>query len=115
RHYPSEHQDWEPPAWLGHLATGWFTKHGSPADPLPDYGLPADPLHEPDPSFTGHPDQDPGTDPGTDPGLELPQDPFPDWHEFTAAHHVSAAEKDDPRRPGPLDVPHAEDLLLLGV
>ncbi|MET1065122.1 MAG: HNH endonuclease signature motif containing protein, partial [Arthrobacter sp.] len=80
--------------------------YGLPVDPLREHGLPTDPRHEPDQSFTGHREQDPG--------LELPRDPFPDWHEFTAAHPVSAIETDDPSRPTPLAAPNAENLMLLG-
>ncbi|MGM7778272.1 DUF222 domain-containing protein [Arthrobacter sp. KNU-44] len=49
RHYPAEHQDWEPPHWPPHLP---ITK----------------------------------TDTDTPPDQDLPTDPFPDWHSFTAAH-----------------------------
>ncbi len=53
RHYPSEHQDWEPPHWPNGLIS---TDNGSVE------GLPPDP--------------------GRDPELELPPDPFPEWYEF---------------------------------
>lgn len=73
RHYPSEHQDWEPPHWPHHLVD-------TDADPGqdPELGLPPDPGHHADPALTGHLDQDPEPD--------LPRDPFPDWYQFTAAH-----------------------------
>ena len=64
RHYPSEHQDWEPPHW-------------------PNQGIPPDP--------------------GRDHDLELPQDPFPEWHLFTAAHPLPAADTGDPGWPATLD------------
>ena len=40
------------------------------------------------------PNQDIPPDPGRDHDLELPQDPFPEWYQFTAAHalgNVNAA------------------------
>ncbi|WP_442862010.1 DUF222 domain-containing protein, partial [Arthrobacter sp. H-02-3] len=67
RYYPSEHQDWEPPRWAAHLPITATT-----TDPWPERGVPADP--EP----------------------ELPPDPFPDWHHFTAGHPFPAANTDDP-------------------
>ena len=84
RHYASEHQDWEPPHWPDHIV---------PADTGPDESLSADPGHDPEP--------------------ELPQDPFPDWHDFTAGHPFPAADTDGPGWPAPLDDRIPEDLLLL--
>ncbi|WP_139164260.1 HNH endonuclease signature motif containing protein, partial [Arthrobacter sp. ok362] len=60
RHYPSEHQDWEPPEWPHDILT---------KDTLPDHGLPADPGHQADPAPTGHAGQEPGQEPGRDPEL----------------------------------------------
>ena len=82
RHYPSEHQDWEPPRWPGHIPA---TDTGP--DTGPDQGLPVVP------------------------DLDLPPDPFPDWHHFTAGHHFSAADTDDPGWPAPLDDPIPECVL----
>ncbi|MGY3379773.1 hypothetical protein ACVWYS_001730 [Arthrobacter sp. TE12231] len=79
RYYPSEHQDWEPPRWPAHLP---ITK--TDTDPRAERGVPADP--EP----------------------ELPPDPFPDWHHFTAGHPFPAANTDDPGWPAPLDDPIPE-------
>ncbi|MDQ0820907.1 hypothetical protein QFZ79_003280 [Arthrobacter sp. V4I6] len=99
RHYPSEHQDWEPPHWPHHILTTDPNTDTDPGpDPGPDHGLPADPGHQPDPAPIGHPGQDPGQDPGRDPEPELsrnpepelPTDPFPDWHQFTARHSFTA-------------------------
>jgi hypothetical protein len=53
-------------------------------------------------------------EPGRDPGPELPTDPFPDWHHFTAAHPLHATEPDDLNWPAPLDDPFPEFLLLHG-
>ena len=49
------------------------------------------------------------------PDLDLPPDPFPDWHEFTAAHPMPAADTNNPGWPAPLDDPFPESLLLLCV
>ena len=99
RHYPSEHQDWEPPHWPDHILG---------TDTGPDESLPADPGRCPDPAPTGHP----GQEPCRDPGPELPPDPFPDWHPFTAWHSFTAADTDDPGRPAHLDDPFPECLLF---
>ncbi|WP_200891007.1 HNH endonuclease signature motif containing protein [Arthrobacter sp. SPG23] len=40
---------------------------------------------------------------GRDPDLEPPEDPFPEWHQFTAAHEFPAADMDGPGWPAPLD------------
>ncbi|WP_240690170.1 HNH endonuclease signature motif containing protein [Arthrobacter sp. PAMC25564] len=77
RHYPSEHQDWEPPHWPHHIQA-----------------------------------TDAGPDTCGDPERELPQDPFPDWHSFTAAHPFPAADTDNPGWPAPLDDPYPECFLL---
>ena len=45
------------------------------------------------------------------PDPELPPDPFPDWHHFTAGHHFPAADTDDPGWPAPLDDPIPECVL----
>ncbi|MGY3379650.1 hypothetical protein ACVWYS_001607 [Arthrobacter sp. TE12231] len=79
RYYPSEHQDWEPPRWPAHLPIT-----ATDTDPRAERGVPADP--EP----------------------ELPPDPFPDWHHFTAGHPFPAADTDDPDWPAPLDDPIPE-------
>ncbi|MEO3933364.1 DUF222 domain-containing protein [Micrococcaceae bacterium Sec7.4] len=63
RHYPSEQQDWEPPHWPDRLqAMVTLLAEGVPEDP------------------------------GPDPNQELPPDPFPDWHLFTAGHPFPAAD-----------------------
>ncbi|SDM03887.1 hypothetical protein SAMN04487913_12153, partial [Arthrobacter sp. ok362] len=103
RHYPSEHQDWEPPEWPHDILT---------KDTLPDHGLPADPGHQADPAPTGHAGQEPGQEPGRDPELELPPDPFPEWHQFMAAHPLPEAGTDDPARPAPPDDAIPERFLL---
>ena len=92
RHYPSEHQDWEPPHW--------------PEDWLPHIPATDEPSPEPDPD-TG-PDQGQPADP--DPGL--PPDPFPDWHQFTAGHPLPEADTDDPYWPATPADPYSEWLLL---
>ena len=43
--------------------------------------------------------------PGLSPEPNLPPDPFPDWHHFTAGHEFPAADSDDPWWPAPLDDP----------
>ncbi|WP_459385026.1 HNH endonuclease signature motif containing protein [Arthrobacter humicola] len=70
RHYPSEHQDWEPPHW--------------PEDRL---------THIPATDTRPEPDTDTGPDQGqpADPDAGLPPDPFPDWHQFTAGHQFPDA------------------------
>ncbi|MET1064653.1 MAG: hypothetical protein ABWX85_06750, partial [Arthrobacter sp.] len=95
RYYPSEHQDWEPPAWPDHMAEETVTDNAPSAGPPQEQGPPADPARPPGPAFHRHPGRDLGLDPGQDPGLELPTDPFPDWHLFTAAHPLPAADTDD--------------------
>ncbi|MCX6500460.1 MAG: DUF222 domain-containing protein [Arthrobacter sp.] len=57
RYYPSEQQDWEPPHWPARILN---------ADTLLDLDL------------------DLPADPGPAPDSEVPPDPFPDWHLFTA-------------------------------
>ncbi|WP_345045946.1 HNH endonuclease signature motif containing protein [Arthrobacter methylotrophus] len=74
RHYPSEHQDWEPPHWPHHIP---ITETQPGPDPSPDEELPAYP------------------------GPEMPPDPFPDWHSFTAAHPWPDADMDDMNDPFP--------------
>ena len=103
RHYPSEHQDWEPPHWPEPRP-----EHIPTTDTIPDHHLPTDPGPQPEPTLTGHP----GQDPGGDPGLELPPDPFPDWHEFFAGLPMPAAETIGLRRQAPLDDSFPESLAL---
>ena len=108
RHYPGEHQDWEPPHWPEHIP---------PTDPFPDHpGLRPDEGSQPDPDPGPGPDsptgRHPDRDPGRDPEPELPPDPFPDWYQFTAAHPLPAADTNGPDRPAPLDDPFPECLLV---
>ncbi len=70
RHYPSEHQDWEPPRWPHHIPIT-DTDMDMETDAYPGQDLPAYP--EP----------------------ELPADPFPGWYSFTAAHPWPDPEDDD--------------------
>ncbi|MHC6220907.1 HNH endonuclease signature motif containing protein [Arthrobacter sp. MMS24-S77] len=86
RHYPSEHQDWEPPHWPHHLQV-----------------------------TDTPPDQNPPRQPGQEPEPELPPDPFPDWHSFTAAHPWPGTDTDDPGRPAPPNGPAAEGLVFQNV
>ena len=93
RHYPSEHQDWEPPRWPHHTP---ITDTDTDTEPQPGQDLPAYP--EP----------------------ELPADPFPDWYSFTAAHPWPDPEDDDmddtddpgepgePGEPAPVNDPFPE-------
>ncbi|MCB5294678.1 hypothetical protein BJQ90_04147 [Arthrobacter sp. SO3] len=110
RYYPSEQQDWEPPHWPdGLLVTGANTDTvtfpdmdaGTHLDPDAgtDHGPPADPGYCPEPPPAGPF----GLDPGPDPDQELPADPFPDWHLFTAAHPWPEPDPDDPVYPKDLD------------
>ena len=85
RHYPSEHQDWEPPLWPGHILR---------IDDGPNRSIPQDP----------GPLKDEGPEP------DLPPDPFPDWHEFIARHEWPVAEMDDQGWLVPLDQSFPEDL-----
>ncbi|MET3920631.1 DUF222 domain-containing protein [Arthrobacter sp. UYEF20] len=103
RHYPGEHQDWEPPRWPHWLPTTDLT-----TDADPDPGMPAYLGHHPDPDPTGHLYPDPGQNPEP----ELPPDPFPDWHSFTAGHQFPAADMDDPGWTAPHDDPLPEGFLL---
>ena len=97
RHYPSEHQDWEPPHWPEHCCpTSRPRTHAR--TPRPARGSGASPDPAPDRAAPRIPE-----DPGRDPGPELPPDPFPDWHQFTAGHQLPAADTDDPGWPAPLD------------
>jgi hypothetical protein len=84
-HYPSEHQDWEPPPWPGHILR---------IDDVPNQSIPRDP----------GPLKDEGPEP------DLPPDPFPDWHEFIARHEWPVAEMDDQGWLVPLDQSFPEDL-----
>ncbi|MGO4859906.1 DUF222 domain-containing protein, partial [Arthrobacter sp. 2MCAF14] len=80
RHYPSEHQDWEPPRWPEHVPIT-----DTDTDTPPDQDVPGNP--EP----------------------ELPPDPFPDWHAFTAAHPwPDPDDTDEPGEPALLDDPFPE-------
>ncbi|CAN7385265.1 DUF222 domain-containing protein [Arthrobacter sp. LjRoot78] len=76
RHYPSEHQDWEPPRW--------------PHDVLAT------------------------EEPCLDPEPEVPPDPFPEWHLFTAGHRLLTADVDDYPLPEPWDEFLPEAFLLQG-
>lgn len=58
------------------------------------------------------PNQDIPPDPGRDRDLELPQDPFPEWHLFTDAEPIPAAETGDPGWPAALDNSYPDDFLL---
>ncbi len=104
RHYPSEHQDWEPPHWpedrLTHIPATDTRPEPDP-DTGPDQGLPAGPDAglPPDPFPDWHPCQDPVPEPE----IELPPDPFPDWHQFTAGHPFADTEADDPGWPARAD------------
>ena len=53
-----------------------------------------------------------GEEPGQDPELELPPDPFPDWHSFTGWQKFLAADTDDQGWPGPLGDPFPECVLF---
>jgi hypothetical protein len=86
RHYPSEHQDWEPPHWPDYMPTDT----GTDSDTLPDERLPEDP--------------------GPYPDSDLPPDPFPDWHLFIARHEWLGAEMEDQGWLAPLDQPRPDDL-----
>ncbi len=83
RHYPSEQQDWEPPQWPHEMLN---------MNTLVGYFLPADP--------------------GPHPDLELPSDPFPEWHHFLGWHEIPAAEMDDPGWEASFDDPLPESFQL---
>src|SRR5919205_1271334 len=94
RHYPAEHQDWEPPTWPEELAWPEMTLVEDCPEPpgwsgaLPDQALPEPPdwLDSPD-----QPDEPDDLDsvqwlPAVyGQGLPLPPDPWPDWGSSTAA------------------------------
>ncbi|MEO5321646.1 HNH endonuclease signature motif containing protein, partial [Arthrobacter sp. CC3] len=84
RHYPSEHQDWEPPHWPAHTVIG---------DLRAGLGPPADSGLYPEP--------------------ELPPDPFPEWHLFTPGHEYPCVDADFPGWPAFVDDPAPEGLLIL--
>ncbi|WP_458778829.1 HNH endonuclease signature motif containing protein [Arthrobacter sp. D3-16] len=106
RHYKSEHQDWEPPAWPEWLAPESITDglHGDGGvqcprmshsalphldlelsnmcgkNPgLPEQGMPCSETAYEDPPLEDLPDFDIPEDPGV-PEDELPEDPFAEWH-----------------------------------
>ncbi|KUM37823.1 endonuclease [Arthrobacter sp. EPSL27] len=84
RHYPSEHQDWEPPHWPD---SNLLTDANPDPGRDPDVDLLRDPFADWF-QFTEGREPEPETDPedpGWDPDSELPTDPFPDWCQFTAA------------------------------
>ncbi|SDP78873.1 hypothetical protein SAMN04487914_1401, partial [Arthrobacter sp. ok909] len=103
RYYPAEHQDWEPTRWPDHIPIT-----ATNTNPRAERAVPTHPEHHPGPGPTSRP----GQDPGHPPEPELPPDPFPDWHHFTAGHPFPAANTDDPGWPAPLDDPIPEDLLF---
>ncbi|GAB3566221.1 hypothetical protein GCM10027405_24810 [Arthrobacter alkaliphilus] len=78
RHYPSEHQDWEPPHWPHHTPTTIMAA-------VPDTDLHPD-HPEPPPDTDLPPDLDLPPDMDLFQERELPVDPFPGWSSFTAAH-----------------------------
>ncbi|WP_235500202.1 HNH endonuclease signature motif containing protein, partial [Arthrobacter sp. Leaf69] len=61
------------------------------------------------------PNQGSPPDPGCDPDLELPIDPFPEWHVFAAAHPIPAADTDARGWPEDRGEPVPEFPLLQGV
>ncbi|CAI3795568.1 HNH endonuclease signature motif containing protein [Pseudarthrobacter sp. MM222] len=98
RHYPSEHQDWEPPHWPIHLpATDTYTDTEFDSGPLPDQG-PEDgpdqfPDQDPDDDLNHELNEDPIEDPGRDPELELPADPCPGWHSIPDGDPFTIADR----------------------
>ena len=99
RHYPSEHQDWEPPHWPpGITATETVARSGF----RPARGARLGP--RPGPAAGPRPGSQPGPlDPGRDPDLDLPDDPFPDWHGLMSEYQWTAADRTDPGWSGSSD------------
>ncbi|MFF2296518.1 DUF222 domain-containing protein [Arthrobacter sp. NPDC058127] len=87
RHYPSEHQDWEPPHWPHHTPTGQEPEPELPPDPFPDWHTftAAHPWPDPDPDADADADADDMDDPGWPGEPALPNDPFPEC----AAYHAT--------------------------
>ena len=83
----------KPPGWISPSGRTYPSEHQDWEPPhWPNQGIPPDP--------------------GRDHDLELPQDPFPEWHLFTATHPLPAADTGDPGWPATLDDIYREDLLL---
>ncbi|WP_462200147.1 HNH endonuclease signature motif containing protein [Arthrobacter sp. B2a2-09] len=81
RHYPSEHQDWEPPHWPHHIPITDISSDEPgpelPPDPFPDWHLFVD-AHP-------WPDADDDADDMDDPGWPAPlEDPYPEYAAFQA-------------------------------
>ncbi|MET1088814.1 MAG: HNH endonuclease signature motif containing protein, partial [Arthrobacter sp.] len=82
-----------PPGWTSPSGRTYPSEHQDWEPPhWPDWGLPPEP--------------------GRDHDQALPQDPFPEWYQFTAAHPLPAAETGDPGWPAPVDDTYPGDLLL---
>ena len=85
----------EPPGWISPSGRTYPSEHQDWEPPhWPTQGIPPDP------------------DPGRDHDRELPQDPFPEWHLFTAAHPIRAVETGDPDWPAALDDTYPDALQI---
>ncbi len=86
-----------PPGWISPSGRHYQSEHQDWEPPhWPEHFLPTDA----------------GPDPGLDPEQELPPDPLPDWHLFTAGHGRAAADVDVPGWPEPIENPYPQYLLL---
>ncbi len=103
RTYQSEHQDWEPPHWPPHVPTADM-----------DAGLDRllDPGPLPDQDVDAEPDLPP-EDPAQFNELQLPQDPFPEWHLFAAGGPWPPEDLYDRDCPAPVDDALPETSALL--
>ena len=85
-----------PPGWISPSGRTYPSEHQDWEPPhWPNQGIPPDP--------------------GWDHDLELPQDPFPEWHQFAAAHPLPAADTDARGWPEDRGEPVPEFPLLQGV
>ena len=85
-----------PPAWISPSGRTYPSEHQDWEPPhWPNQGIPPDP--------------------GRNHDLELPMDPFPEWHQFTAAHPLPAADTGHPGWPEDNGELVPESPLLQGV
>ncbi|WP_313959660.1 DUF222 domain-containing protein [Arthrobacter sp. U41] len=83
----------EPPGWISPSGRTYPSEHQDLEPPhWPDRGIPPDPVWDHDPA--------------------LPQDPFPEWYRFTAAHPPPAAQTGDRGWSASLADSYPDDLLL---
>ena len=111
RHYPSEHQDWEPPHWPDQILTA-DTGQGPPIDAGPDPGLDGGPGQDPDPAATGHLDSEPGQDPGPGSRTGAAPGPLPGLAPIHGRARMGRRRNRVPGWPEPIEDPYPEYHLL---